>query len=69
MSLFSVLKGSCLAGLTVIAIPVFRPTEPSQSLQQVATLQTARSVHTATTLQSGLVLVVGGMADGGSSIA
>lgn len=40
--------------------PVIRP---------VATLHTARAAHTATTLLSGQVLLTGGMADGGGSLA
>ena len=40
-----------------------------QNVRQVASLRTARAAHTATTLRSGQVLVVGGMADGGSSLA
>jgi hypothetical protein len=39
------------------------------SVRQVATLRAGRSVHTATTLPSGQVLVVGGMVDGGGSLA
>jgi hypothetical protein len=39
-----------------------------QSMQRVATLRTARSVHTATALATGEVLVVGGMTAGGGSL-
>ena len=52
-------------------VQVSRAPEGSESkpaLERVATLGTARSVHTATTLTSGQVLVVGGMADGGGSL-
>ena len=43
--------------------------EPTHSVQQVASLETARAAHTATTLPSGQVLVAGGMSDGGGSLA
>lgn len=43
--------------------------ESAQSVRQVAALRTARSVHTATTLRSGHVLVAGGMVEGGGSLA
>lgn len=39
------------------------------SVRQVAALRTARAAHTATTLRSGQVLLAGGMADGGGSLA
>ena len=42
---------------------------PAFSVERVATMQVARSVHTATTLRSGHVLIVGGMATGGRSVA
>jgi hypothetical protein len=41
----------------------------TQSIRQVATLRIARAAHTATTLQSGAVLVVGGMGGGDAGIA
>jgi len=40
-----------------------------QHIRQVATLRSARSVHTATTLRSGLVLIAGGMDAGEGSLA
>ncbi|HZJ70030.1 MAG TPA: kelch repeat-containing protein, partial [Planctomycetota bacterium] len=40
-----------------------------REIHRVATLSTARAAHTATTLASGEVLVVGGMADGEPSTA
>ena len=45
------------------------PASSTQSIRQVAALRTARAAHTATTLASGEVLVVGGMSDGGGSLA
>ena len=44
-------------------------TRPAESIEQVATLRTARAAHTATALRSGHVLIVGGMAAGGGSLA
>jgi hypothetical protein len=43
--------------------------DASYVVRQVASLRTARAAHTATTLLSGDVLVVGGMGDGNSGIA
>jgi hypothetical protein len=40
-----------------------------QSLRQVATLRAARAAHTATTLSSGDVLIVGGMTEGGGALS
>ena len=61
-----------IAGALCLAMmdqPASAPMDRVQSLRQVATLQTARAAHTATTLPSGDVLMVGGMADGGGSVA
>ncbi len=69
MSSNSVLRIGSLACLTVLPRSSPGPTEHAQSVQQVAMLQTARAVHTATTLSSGQVLVVGGMSDGEGSLA
>ncbi len=64
-----VLRTGCLAYLSLLVQPAPRPTEPVQSVRQVATLRTARAAHTATALASGQVLVVGGMAEGGGSVS
>jgi Kelch motif len=61
------LTGLALALLSQPAVP--GRTGSAQLVRQVATLRTARAVHTATTLPSGQVLVVGGMADGGGSLS
>lgn len=57
------------AVLAVLVRPASLQTGPAASIEQVATLRAARAAHTATTLISGHVLVVGGMANGGSSLA
>ena len=44
----------------------FSAAKPAESVERVATLRTARAAHTATTLPSGNVLIVGGMVGGGS---
>jgi hypothetical protein len=53
-----------LLGLYVEPLSTAKP-----SIQRVASLGTARSVHTATTLASGQVLIAGGMSSGGGSVA
>lgn len=63
------LSVATLAGLLLLASSAPGPIELAQSVQQVAALGTARAVHTATRLPSGQVLVAGGMADGGASLA
>ncbi|MEX2281944.1 MAG: kelch repeat-containing protein [Gemmatimonadota bacterium] len=63
------LRIGSLACLALLVQPEFVLTHSAQSIRQVASLQTARAAHTATTLQSGLVLVVGGMSDGGGGMA
>jgi hypothetical protein len=65
---FGVLRFGSLACLTLIQ-PAPGPGQTVVVNRQVATLRTARAAHTATTLPSGLVLVAGGMADGGRSVA
>lgn len=52
-----------------VAIQPAGAIRPEQSIERVATLRTSRSVHTATTLRSGQVLIVGGMTGGGGSLA
>ncbi len=69
MSSIALLKVCGLAALALLVQPDSAPTEAEQSIRQVATLRTARAAHTATTLPSGQALVVGGMADGGGSLA
>ena len=69
MSSIVVLRIGSLACLALLAQAASGPTEPGQSIRQVATMRTARAAHTATALPSGQVLVVGGMADGGGSVA
>ena len=69
MPSIALLRFGSLASLALLVQPHSAPTEPAPSLRQVATLRTARAVHTATTLPSGHVLVVGGMVEGGGSVA
>jgi hypothetical protein len=69
MSPIAILKAGSLAFLALLALSASTPTEYAPSIRQVATLRAARAAHTATTLRSGQVLVVGGMADGGGSLA
>ena len=63
------LKLGGLAVLTVLLTPASPPTESTATIEQVATLRTARAAHTATTLPSGHVLIVGGMRTGGGNLA
>jgi hypothetical protein len=57
-----------LALFSVVAQPALPRAKSADSIEQVATLHTARAAHTATTLRSGKVLIVGGMAPGGGSL-
>lgn len=58
-----------LGCVTLLAGLAPRPVDSPQSIERVATLRMARAAHTATVLPSGQVLVAGGMADGGASLA
>ena len=69
MSLTAGLRIGSVVYLALIGQPACGPTLPAQSVRQVASLRVARAVHSATTLPSGHVLVVGGMADGQDGIA
>jgi hypothetical protein len=69
MTSIAFLRIGSLASVALLVQSASPPTESAQSVRQVATLRTARAAHTATTLLSGQVLVVGGMADGGGRVA
>ena len=69
MSFIRGLRIGSVACVALVGQPGSGPTAPVQSVRQVATLRIARAVHTATPLSSDQVLVVGGMADGGGSLA
>lgn len=59
----------CIASLTLAADRPSAPTMAKRSVRRVATLRAARAVHTATPLSSGDILLVGGMIEGGGSLA
>ncbi|MFN2567186.1 MAG: Kelch repeat-containing protein [Gemmatimonadaceae bacterium] len=69
MTSITIPRLGALALVGVLIQPASAPTKSAESIEQVATLHTARAAHTATTLPSGHVLVVGGMATGGRSLA
>lgn len=68
MSTVAIAKIGAVALLSMLAeaAPI---TVSKQAIRQVATLLTARSAHTATTLRSGHVLIAGGMAGAEGSLA
>lgn len=68
MSSIGVLRFGSLVCLVLVQ-PDSAPGEIAAEVRQVASLRSARAAHTATTLPSGLVLIIGGMADGGRSLA
>jgi hypothetical protein len=65
----SIFRISTLACLALLVHSATDPSEQPQELKQVTTLRTARAAHTATTLESGHVLLAGGITDGGGSSA
>ncbi len=68
MSSIGILRFGSLAAVSLLVAPSgWMPAPPL--LRQVATLRTPRAAHTATTLATGKVLIVGGMVDGGGSLA
>jgi hypothetical protein len=64
----TVARLSALALFCVVAEPALLRAKPADSIEKVATLHIARAAHTATTLSSGKVLIVGGMASSGGSL-
>ena len=69
MTSINVSRLALLALLGVFIQPAVPPTKAAESIEEVATLYAARAAHTATTLRSGHVLIVGGMATGGTGLA
>ena len=69
MSSMTALNVGCLTCMALLVHHAPVPAELKETLRQVAALRTARAAHTATTLRSGEVLIVGGMADGGGGVA
>ena len=68
MTAMTIPRFGALALLGGFIQPASPPTKSEGSIEQVATLHTARAAHTATTLRSGQVLIVGGMATGGAGL-
>lgn len=68
MVFITLLKPVSLTCVALLVGSASSPVNSTQSVQRVATLRTARVAHTATVLQSGQVLVAGGMADGGGGL-
>lgn len=56
-------------GILLMACQPAAPTTGARASAQVATLNVARAAHTATTLSSGQVLIIGGMEEGGGGLA
>lgn len=69
MTSITVPRLGALALGSVLLQPAPAPTKRAESIEQVATPRAARAAHTATTLMSGQVLVVGGMASGSEALA
>jgi hypothetical protein len=69
MTSITVPRLGALALGSVLLQSASAPTKRTESIEQVATLRAVRAAHTATTLLSGQVLVVGGMATAGESLA
>jgi Galactose oxidase, central domain/Kelch motif len=57
-----------LALFSIVTEPALLRAKPADSIEKVATLRVARAAHTATTLSSGKVMIVGGMASSGGSL-